>query len=114
MVTSTNSNAPFIHHAEHLATLRKACAKDPLAILKKFKYYKLQNESKIHTPTGGSGGMNPGSKHISKPKTKTKSNPIEKSDFSGFDNLDEITESKGMEAVDSDQRATGKAAKFAI
>lgn len=104
-----NKQTPIVHHAEHLAALRKQCAKSPLVVLKSFKNYKLQLQQKVDSNTSyNSKSVADGTRGVESvtSKTKVKAKPTgstasssvtgsvsrEQEQFNSFDNLDKVAD----------------------
>ena len=116
-----------MHHAEHLASLRKQCGKSPLPLLKKFKAFKVSGGDSMvgvatATVTKAATGKIPQSTATSKRQT-TNPKAVEEQ-FNSFDNMEsvmEIREDSG--SADSNSwghilgqsgKPTGRAGRFTV
>lgn len=139
LLVVTNKQTPIVHHAEHLANLRKQCAKAPLGVLKAFKAYKQQGgdgDGDVPVKKGeveaASSNCKPKSSSNSNSRSRAKPAAAEEEQFNTFDNIDAVVEdtddnSQGVETSSSSNswgnilnmnatgnKPTGKAAKFAV
>jgi hypothetical protein len=139
LLAVTNKQTPIVHHAEHLAAMRKQCSKAPLSVLKGFKAYK-----QLVGDAGGKGAEAPAPVAVRVPSSSraatakpTSTKPAAKSapedeQFNSFANLDAVADAEeevaGADDIEpsssssswgnilsmNSNRPTGKAAKFAV
>ena len=114
------SNPPTIHHAEHLAKLRKQCTKGnsgPLDILKKFKLFKISLNTTNASSSSSSLIDNVDTINTEK-KTNNKKLQQESYDeemnFDGLESLTDLQEQDNNNNNNNISKPKGRAANFTV